>query len=106
VKRAIQGGADIIGYLHWSLMDNYEWQEGYRPEARFGLFKIDRNKNNNRNQPVFNRNITRGAEAFKIIIEESCSQNHRGIITDSAILNAIEKFGIISSDGSNIVYSY
>lgn len=106
VKRAIQGGADIIGYLHWSLMDNYEWQEGYRPEARFGLFKIDRNKNNNRNQPVFNRNITRGAEAFKIIIEESCSQNHRGIITDSAILNAIEKFGIISSDGSNIIYSY
>ena len=48
VKRAIQGGADIIGYLHWSLMDNYEWQEGYRPEARFGLFKIDRHKNNNK----------------------------------------------------------
>ena len=87
-------------------MDNYEWQEGYRPEARFGLFKIDRNKNNNRNQPVFNRNITkRGAEAFKIIIGESCSQNQRGIITDSAILNAMEKFGIISSDGSNIIYT-
>jgi beta-glucosidase len=102
VKRAIQGGADIIGYLHWSLMDNYEWQEGYRPEARFGLFKIDRHKNN-RSQQVFNRSITRGAEAFRIIIEESCSQNHRGLISDSAILNAIEKFGIISSDGSNII---
>jgi beta-glucosidase len=101
VKRAIQGGADIFGYLHWSLMDNYEWQEGYRPEARFGLFQIDRHKNN-RSQQVFNRSITRGAEAFRIIIEESCSQNHRGIISDSAILNAIEKFGIISSDGSNI----
>ena len=105
VKRAIQGGADIIGYLHWSLMDNYEWQEGYRPEAKFGLFKIDLDKSD-RNPPVFSRSITRGAEAFKIIIEESCSRNDRGIITDSAILKAIEKFGIINSDGSNIIYSY
>jgi beta-glucosidase/6-phospho-beta-glucosidase/beta-galactosidase len=41
VKRAVDEGANVIGYLHWSLMDNYEWLESCRPEAKFGLFYID-----------------------------------------------------------------
>ena len=47
IKRAIDEGANVIGYLHWSLTDNYEWQESYRPEAKFGLFRIDKNGKNN-----------------------------------------------------------
>jgi len=31
-------------------MDNYEWQEGYRPEAKFGLFRIDRNTSDSSSQ--------------------------------------------------------
>jgi beta-glucosidase len=37
--RAINAGADILGYIHWSLMDNYEWDKGFGP--RFGLIEID-----------------------------------------------------------------
>lgn len=39
VWQAIQDGADIRGYLYWSLLDNFEFDHGYN--ARFGLVEID-----------------------------------------------------------------
>ncbi len=39
VHRAIQNGVPITGYLQWSLMDNYEWAEGYT--QRFGIVYVD-----------------------------------------------------------------
>ncbi|HSX14667.1 MAG TPA: glycoside hydrolase family 1 protein [Candidatus Saccharimonadales bacterium] len=39
VKRAMDHGADVRGYLHWSLIDNFEWDSGFWP--RFGLIAVD-----------------------------------------------------------------
>lgn len=39
LAQAMEKGADVRGYFHWSLLDNYEWGS-YRP--RFGLFSRDR----------------------------------------------------------------
>jgi beta-glucosidase len=40
VLRCLSSGIDIRGYIHWSLMDNFEWIMGYRP--KFGLIAVDR----------------------------------------------------------------
>ena len=40
---ALEEGAPLRGYFHWSLLDNYEWADGFWP--RFGLVEIDRENN-------------------------------------------------------------
>lgn len=39
LARGIGKGADVRGYFHWSLLDNFEWYSGY--SERFGLYFMD-----------------------------------------------------------------
>ena len=49
----------MLGYQHWSLMDNFEWAEGYDP--RFGLIFVD--------YKTGRRIVKDSAWAYKKIIE-------------------------------------
>jgi len=40
MAKALRKGVDLRGYLHWSLLDNFEWASGFWP--RFGLLAVDR----------------------------------------------------------------
>ncbi|MDF1562991.1 MAG: family 1 glycosylhydrolase [Deltaproteobacteria bacterium] len=54
IAQARDEGIDVRGYYHWSLMDNFEWAEGYEP--RFGLYTVDRS--------TFARTPTEGATLY------------------------------------------
>jgi len=40
IHAEIDTGLPVRGYIHWSLLDNFEWAKGY--EMRFGLVDVDR----------------------------------------------------------------
>lgn len=56
VWQAIDAGIPVKGYFHWSLMDNFEWAEGFEP--RFGLYRVDFERSNT------SRQLTRGGEVY------------------------------------------
>jgi beta-glucosidase len=49
IARAMSEGVPVRGYLHWSLLDNYEWHEGFAP--RFGLVEVDYTTQQRRTRP-------------------------------------------------------
>jgi beta-glucosidase len=56
IRRAVDGvanclasGLHVRGYIHWSLLDNFEWIWGYRP--KFGLVAVDRRTQQRRIKP-------------------------------------------------------
>lgn len=61
VEVAQQQGADVRGYLHWSLLDNFEWADGFAP--RFGLIEVD--------YKTLERKIRPSAYVYKAIIEQA-----------------------------------
>lgn len=60
IQRAMDDGVDVRGYYHWSLMDNFEWAEGYEPQ--FGLFSVDRT--------TYERSPTMGQTVYAEIARE------------------------------------
>lgn len=65
---AMSQGADVFGYLHWSLIDNYEWGS-FKP--RFGLYSVDKDA-------AFKRRPANGSKLFTQIAK-----------TNGAVLGAV-----------------
>ena len=61
LKKAVDEGIPVIGYTYWSLLDNFEWAEGYAP--RFGLVHVD--------YRTQNRTIKDSAYWYRSIIESN-----------------------------------
>ncbi|MEX2055257.1 MAG: glycoside hydrolase family 1 protein [Candidatus Andersenbacteria bacterium] len=61
VEQAQSEGIDVRGYLHWSLLDNFEWASGYN--AKFGLVAVD--------LATQERTVRPSARVFQAIIEQS-----------------------------------
>ena len=59
MKKAMDEGVPVLGYQYWSLLDNFEWAEGYVP--RFGLIYVDYN--------TLTRTLKDSAYFYKELIE-------------------------------------
>ena len=61
VEKAQAQGVQVRGYLHWSLLDNFEWADGFNP--RFGLVAVD--------YDTMKRTVRPSAYVYKAIIEQA-----------------------------------
>ncbi len=61
MSQAMREGVEVMGYLYWSLLDNFEWDKGFGP--RFGLVEVDYN--------TYRRSIRGSARKFS----EVCLNN-------------------------------
>jgi beta-glucosidase len=57
----IAAGIPVMGYMHWSLIDNFEWLQGYKP--KFGLASVDRT--------TFRRTLKPSAAVYRKIIHNN-----------------------------------
>ena len=61
---ALENGIDIRGYFYWSLLDNYEWAEGYH--MKFGLYEVD--------FKTQQRTLREGSKTFQKIIKSDINR--------------------------------
>lgn len=63
--KAIEEGVNVIGYLHWSFMDNFEWDKGYWP--KFGLVEV--------NRKTMERKVRPSAYVYSKIVKENAVES-------------------------------
>lgn len=61
VHLAIEQGVKVLGYIYWSLLDNFEWDKGFIP--RFGLIEVDYH--------TYKRTIRESARKFSLVCKSN-----------------------------------
>lgn len=84
VRDAEASGAPVLGYLYWSLLDNWEWDRGYELSSRNGLLSVDFES------PQQPRALTEAALAF------------RDLARGASLEEASARYGSIAADGSAV----
>ena len=92
MHKSIEDGIDIRGYFYWSLMDNFEWAEGY--SMKFGLYEVD--------FKTQKRKLRNGSLALKRAIDRS-EVNDRGYTI--SIGDVAPDLSLDLIDGTNIQLS-
>ncbi len=90
VLHAIKEKVNVLGYVHWSIVDNWEWAYDYLPKARFGLYTVNRDvvaSTVSKGEEILPRTKTQGAAALEYIISQR------------KMADAEAKFGRISPAG-------
>jgi beta-glucosidase len=70
VADAIEAGADVRGYLVWSLLDNFEWAYGY--DRRFGIVRVD--------YSTLARTVKDSGRFYASVIAEHGAATHPGAV--------------------------
>jgi beta-glucosidase len=78
VWKAVNFNYPVSGFFHWSLVDNFEWAEGYDPRYNFGLFRVNRDTQ------------ARTARSSAALYAEICGQN--GLSSDTVARHTPQLF--------------
>ncbi|CAA3027241.1 Probable inactive beta-glucosidase 14 [Olea europaea subsp. europaea] len=79
LARAIRNGADVRGYFLWTLMDDFEWVNGY--SVRFRIYRVD--------PQTLNRTPKLSASWFRNFLS-NCSLNYVESCNSISLMNTYE----------------
>ncbi|KAK4837843.1 hypothetical protein QYF36_008913 [Acer negundo] len=87
LARATRKGADVRGYFMWSLMDNFEWNEGF--SVRYGLYYVDRQTLERipKLSAAWYKNFLNNVTSFK---DTSSPRKKKAIVTGSENYSRVE----------------
>uniref|UniRef100_A0AC35FI09 Beta-glucosidase n=1 Tax=Panagrolaimus sp. PS1159 TaxID=55785 RepID=A0AC35FI09_9BILA len=74
IAQAVNDGANVIGHTIWSLMDNFEWLDGYT--TKFGVHQVDFSSPNRTRTPKLSAGFYAEVATSKMLKGFSINQRH------------------------------